>query len=259
MSIVRNAMLVRYEGGHVDVDVSTKPGSNRRETYLQLANVRTHDGAVGLARQQLALLRDDYRTTAFQGELRTGEQALGVGFHIGDQMDGRMIASTTVSIDVNGIISVLPEVDDPVKFRQDTLNRKIQLIAAGITSEYANPNTDKQSQGTGTDTTPQAFSYGGVLAASFSEVWTAPRPYQFSWLELVLGTAGSTASQVRVFDITNPSTPITLGTATIAAGDKRSVTVINRCIATGRKIVLGILTAGTGAADLTATPRGTMV
>lgn len=257
MAIIKNTILARYEGGHVDVDMSQAPNS-RIEQYLELANVRTRKGAIDLSKQQLRILRSDRRTFAFQGQVRSAEQALGQGFQVGDKFDGDMIASVQVSADVDGTVTTVPEVNDPVLLAQWALERRIARIAAGVTSEYANPKTDKQNTGKGTDTTPPIWSQPNALVETFSEAWTAPRPYWWSWLELVLNVAGDTATRVQVLRI-GPGPQEVLGEAVLAAGDRRCVGVINRGVATGDQTVLSIQTAGTDAQNLTATPRGTMV
>lgn len=254
--ITQNTILIRYEGGHVDVDLSE---SNARvETYLQLANVRTREGAVGLGRQRLARLREDLRTVAFSGKVRSADQALGIGYRLGDRFDGPMISSVQIDQDVNGVITITPEVDSPVQVSEEALQRQVDLIAAGITSEYANPNTDKQKEGTGTDTTPPPFSLSGELTTGFSPIWKAPRPFHWSWAECVLKTAGSTPTLIQLHRVIPGGTSV-MRSAVIEPGDTRLVEPWNIGIPVGQEVLLVVPVTGDGAADLTVTPRGAMV
>ena len=254
--LTQNTLLIRYDEGHVDIDQS---GVNDRiEGYLQLANVRTEEGALSFGRQRLARLRDDLRTVAFSGKLRAAQQALGIGFHMGDRFDGSMIASVQIEQDANGVITITPEVDSPVEIAEAALQRKIDLIAAGITSEYANPNTDRQGEGTGTDTTPPPFSMPGELTSGFSPIWKAPRPFWWSWAECVLETAGSTPTLVQLHRVIPGGTSV-MRSAVIAPGDRRLVEPWNVGIPVGQEVLLVVPTIGVGAEGLTVTPRGTMV
>lgn len=256
MTVIKNTILARYDLGHVDIDKSN--GTGRVEEYLELASARTRSGAVDLATQRLKVLKTDRTTLAYEGQVRDEAQALGTGFALGDKLDSDMLVSINISVDEYGNITAVPELNDPLYLAEEALDRKIQRIATGITSEYAAPNRDSEPEGSGTDTTPPAFSYSGPLSPTLSPTWTAPRPYWISWLELEISEfAAHTQVGVQIFKVKN-AVPTLLGTCNIETGDYRAVATIDKGLKVGETIAMYVAEPG-GAANLTATIRGTMV
>ena len=256
MTAQYNAALVRYQGGHLYVDRS---GSARqREVYVEMGGVSDADVAERIARTILDLYRAERVTSATSGQIRRMDQVPGVQFQLADKVDGAMVRSYTVALEGDGLVSVTPELDDPLEIRAAAINRQLQRAASGIHSEYARPNITPADSGAGTDTTPPEFSQSDAVAVSISPAWRAPRPWWCAWLDVQLGTAGSTPTTVLLAREVG-STWVTVATATLAAGTRRAIAVVDQGWQTGERLVVGTKVAGTGAKDLTATLRGTMV
>lgn len=257
MTAIRyNAALVRYQGGHIYLDLSgaEKP----RELYIEMGGVPERSVALSLTRRILALYQETNTTVAIQGEVRTTVQIPGVGYQLGDFIAGQMIRSYSIDLSGDGLVQVTPELDDRLARRQEILNRQVQRAGAGMQSEYGKPNIVGQEKGSGTDTTPSEFSLSGAITATFSEAWRAPRPYWMAWLDVQLVTAGTSATKVGVYREVGPGW-VLVASAVIATGATRGLGIVNAGWDAGERLVLGVSVAGTGAADLTATPRGVMV
>lgn len=251
-----NAALVRYQGGHIYVDRS---GSARpREVYIEMGGVTDREVATEIATSVLNLYRSANVTTAVAGPVRTSIQVPGVTYQLGDRVPGgAMIRSYTVALEGDGLVSVTPEFDDPLEIRAAAINRQLQRAASGIRSEYARPNITPVDTGQGTDTTPPEFSVSGAVTSSLSPAWRAPRPWWCSWLDVQLALAGSSATRVALLREVG-STWVGVAAATIGAGSKRGLAVVNEGWRTGERLVLVVEASG-GGSDLTATLRGTMI
>jgi hypothetical protein len=250
MTTVVNALLVRYAGGHVYVDRSD--GHVRREQYVEMAGVRDRDHAIALGREVLALSASSRTTDARQGDVRSIDQLPGVGYRLADTIDGELLAGITLTLSGEEV-TIVHEVNDSLKTRQDAMARRLARAASGVTGEYAAPVINRQDTGTGVDTTPPAFSLSQVQL-SFSPAWRVPRPFHLSWLEVVLTNPLTSATRVAVTIDSRPTTSVT-----VDAGDDRAVGVIDLSLATGSQVIMICPLAGSGVAGLTATLRGAMI
>lgn len=263
MTTVWNAVLIRYggpTGGHTYVDRSD--GAGRRELYLEMGGVTDETLARSYGAQFLALSRDEITTLAQQGQVRSISEQPGIGLSIGDHTpDGDMIQSIAAQLTGDGDAQLTVEVGDARRSRLDALNRQLQRAGSGARSEYSAPKLDAQVQGTGNDSPPPTWSLSGELTGSeVSTSWVAPRIFHWSWMELILGTPGSTFSRVELRRrVTGSRALETVGSARIEAGDERSVTIWNTPVRTGTEVLLVVTHAGTGAKDLSAIPRGAMI
>lgn len=250
--IITNCLLIRYRYGHVYVDRAD--GHARREQYVEMTGVRDRDHAAAIGREILALAAASRVTDARSGEVREIDQVPGIGYRLGDTIDGDLLAGVTVQLTGDGAVSIVHELNDSTLTRQAAMERRLARAAAGITGEWAAPNVDRQPEGTATDTTPPAFSLEQV-AVAISPPWRVPRPFHLSWLEVQLD--GPLLSRTRVITVVNGSS---VGSpAALNAGDLRAVSVVNRSLHTGAVVQLVCTHAGAGTAGLTAALRGAMI
>lgn len=251
-----NAALVRYKNGHTYVDRSN--GGRVREVFVEMGGVDDEQDAREIGARVLALYRSASVTRAVSGPVRTVAHVPGVSYRLGDRMGGNMIRSYSITLDGDGLVSVTPELDDPLAIRQAAIDRQLQRAAAGITSEYATPNITDPTTGASTDTAPPEFSVSGSLVPSLAPAWRAGRAWWCAWLDVAVLTPGMTATRVNLYREVG-STWNVVATAVIGAGASRALVVVNEGWTAGHRLTLAVATAGAGAADLTATLRGTMV
>lgn len=251
MTIVYNAVLIRFANGHTYVDRSN--GAGRRELYLEMGGIEDEQLARQLGAQFLALSRDEITTVVQQGQVRAIDEVPGLALSLADTIDDRMVQSLASSITGDGDAQVTVELGDARKQRIDALTRQLQRAASGMRSEFSAPAIDGQDQGQGTDTTPPAFSQSGAATVTFSPPWIAPRPYHMAHLELAATIPGG-ASKIRVM-----RNRIYVGEGVLPTGDLRAVRIIDRGWNTGDEMILVCSVAGAGVSDLSATPRGTMI
>jgi hypothetical protein len=253
MTTVYNAVLVRYANGHTYVDRSN--GAGLRELYIEMGGVQDEDRARSYGAQFLALSRDEITTVADQGQVRATDQIPGLAFGLADHIDGDMVVSVTSSLVGDGDAQVTLELGDARRIRLEALNRQLQRACSGMRSEFSAPARTGQEQGSGTDTTPPMWSQSGAIhTTALSPPWVASRPFHASWLELAAETAGSEPSRVTIL-----RNGVVAGDAWLGAGDKRSVTIINRGWQTGDNMLLWLRVVGDGIEGLSAAVRGTMV
>lgn len=252
MTVVFNAVLVRYAGGYTYVDRSH--GAGRRELFLQMGGVVDEQLARQLGAQFLALSRDEIATVVQQGHVRSIGEVPGIGVELGDKIGANMVVSVTSSLALDGDAQVTLELGDARRARIEALNRQLQRAGSGMKSEYSAPAIKDQAQGSGTDTTPPGFSQSGDIVPAISAPWVAPRGYHLSWLEMACAIPGALGSKVEVY-----RNRVKVGEAVLPAGRLRSVTTINRGWRTGDELVLYLSVQGIGTQDLSVTPRGAMI
>lgn len=123
------------------------------------------------------------------------------------------------------------------------LARRIGILERRITTAAASIDTSQEI----------IFSYAGTLAASTSPPVRVWRGGNLAVVAVTLGTAGSTST---VLDVQRNGT--TIGTITVPSSTTiYNGTVSGRFVADSDTLALAITTAGTGAADMTATARFT--
>lgn len=251
-----NAALIRFQGGHVYLDRS---GTARpREVYIEMGGIKHVETATAIGDEILALYRAERITEGIAGQVRTAVQVPTVGYQLGDTMAGSRLTSYAVSMEGDGLVSVVPEVGDPVEIRQAQIDRKLARAGSGMRSEYAKPNIVDPAQGAGTDTTPPEFSVSGEVVPSLSPAWRATRPWWCAWLDVQLVTAGSVPTKVQLLRGVG-SGWVEVAWVGVAAGATRGIVAVNEGWPAGGRLVLTCQSSGGGAADLTATLRGTMV
>lgn len=256
MTILRNAVLARYQGGHIYVDRSG--GSNRREAFLDLGGIVHEETARGLCNRLLDQYATQRRTVAMEGPILAGDDAPGPAYTIGDRIAGDLITSVTVSLGDDGLATSVPTLNDEWDANMRALERQIARAGAGLVSEYARPTINRPDTGESTDTSPPEFSLDGPVTVTFSPAWRAIRPWWGAWLDVGVEVPGSTATRVVVAR-PNGSLWLAVADAVIPAGERRGLGRINRGWAVGQRLVLIVTTAGVGAAKLTASLRGTVV
>lgn len=249
--IVVNCLLIRYATGHVYVDRAD--GHRRREQYVELDGVRDRDHARAIGLEILALAKSSRLTDVREGDVRQIDQLPGIGFQLGDKIDGAMLSAITVRMVRDGDVQVIHEVDDPIKSKQEAMARRLQRAASGITGEFAAPVINRQSEGTSTDTTPPPFSQDQV-APTVSKPWRVPRPFHCSWIEVELDRALLSTHKVAVV-VDGHS----VGSVIVAAGDRRAVGIVNRSWPTGTRVQIAVPLPGTGTGGQTVTLRGAMI
>lgn len=251
MTVVWNAVLVRFAGGHTYVDRSN--GAGRRELYLEMGGVVDEQNARELGAQFLALSRDEIRTLAQQGMVRSIDQVPGLAIDLADTISGDPVQSIASTLSGDGDVQVTVELGDARKLRLEAFARQLQRAGSGMRSEYSAPKVDGQAQGSGTDSSPPEWSQSGEAVISFSAPWHPGRPFQMGWLDLSCTTAGG-STQVRV--VRNRRT---IATCTLPAGRRRATPVIDALFPTGSELVLVCQVAGAGVEGLSAIPRGAFV
>lgn len=252
-----NAALVRYQTGHTYVDRSD--GGQVRELYLEMGGIADRQVAREIAARVLALYRSARETVAVSGPVRTSLHVpSGETYQLGDKMDGAMIRSYAVALEGDGLVSITPELDDPLAVREAAIQRQLARASSGLRSEWAKPNVVDPTAGTGTDSSPSEFSLSGQVVTSLSPAWRAPRPWWCAWLDVQLVTAGAGVTRVDLRKEVGGVWPL-VAQAVLGSGDTRAIVAVNRGWAAGERLVLSVPEAAGGAADLTATLRGTMV
>lgn len=257
---IANACYVRFEGGHVYVDRSN--GAQRREVFLEISGISDRDRAAGIGARWLAALGKSRTTDAYAGTIRAESQVPGAAIRPGDKIDGHMVMSLSSQLVDDGDVKVVPELGDPADDVLHGIQRGLARASKGVRSEYGKPSVKRQNTGTGTDTTPPTLSQSGEVEVTSiggddgegSPVWRAPRPIQYTFLEVELEKAGTSTTSVRLC-VPNGSLWLAVASADLVAGEKYIVVTVNRSFPIGSQLVHVVSRAGTGAEGLTVTPR----
>lgn len=256
MGEIWTAALVKYDYGHryVEGDPNGNSPYGRRETYIQMGGIADTDLVDSLTLRLLAGRSTPLTSRALTGVLLDDSEIPGVDYVIGDKMDGGMILGLTIAEDVDGIISITPELDNRVKLREEEVNRILARMAAGGNTANAHPATkDRFGGGTSNDLPPE-FTHDGTLTVSISPAWIVKRPFQSCWLEASLTTAGSGPTVVSIASDTT-----VVGNCTLGSGIKRAAAVVNRTWVPRERLVLGITSVGAGASKLQLAVRGALI
>ncbi len=250
-----NCLLLRYDGGHVYIDRS---GSDlRSERYVEMKGFRDRDHAIAVGEQILDNAADGRLRVTQSGPVRSSFQVPGSNFRLGDAFDGDIVTSFTITQDNDGNLTVTPELLSSFEAKGAAMDRRLARAAAGVTGENAAPVIDRQETGSSIDSTPPEWSQSSVEVAT-SPAWTATRPYWLSWLEVTVeGGAATTVVVGRRRKGT--SAWHDLGSATVSSSNERVVTKIHEGFRVGDQMRMSTILAGSGAANLSASPRGAMV
>lgn len=251
MTVVWNAVLVRFAGGHTYVDRSN--GHGRRELYLEMGGVVDEQNARELGAQFLALSRDEIHTLAQQGLVRSIDQVPGLAIDLADTIAGDPVVSIASTLVGDGDVQVTVEMGDARKVRLEALARQLARAGSGQRSEYSAPKVDGQAQGSGNESSPPEWSQSGEAVVSFSAPWHPGRPFQMTHLELSCSVEGG-PTQVRVVRDRH-----TVAVCTLPAGRRRALPIVDRLFPTGSELVLVCQLAGVGVQGLSAIPRGAFV
>lgn len=252
-----NALLVRYEGGHVYV--ARNGVGVRSEQYVEMRGFRDRDHAISVAQQILTNRRDPTLRITESGPVRSTFQIPQHAYRLGDRIDGEIVTSLSITQDSRGNLTVLPETANAFETMGAALDRRLSRAAAGVTGEYAAPVVDRQSTGSSVDSQPPEWSQSTV-EPSISPAWTVTRPFWLSWFEVEIETAGAGTTRVAIFrQLKGSAVWEQLATASVSAADTRKVVKVNTGFPVGSKMRMATLAAGSGAENLTASPRGAMV
>lgn len=241
------AVLVRTQTTHLYV------GSPGREAYLKI-DTENEDLARELATTYLELHSLNAWTPTHTGHVLDGSQIPGDNYRPGDLMSGDRIQSVSIVAAEEGWAQVTPELGDVLTEREESLMRRINRLAQGVRAEWASPDIQKQEKGSGHDTDPPPFSLGQELYPSASPAWYATRPWWCAHFECSVETAGETATHVAL-----KLGGGTIKTCVLEAGVKHRIIRVQHGWERGDVMTCEITVAGRKAANLTATPRGTMV
>lgn len=262
MPTVYNAVLVRYFGGHIDIDRS---GSGARlELYLEAGGVRDRDAAKAIGTQFLKLSASSFSTVAEQGEVRSIDGVPGASFDMLDHVAGELLQGATFTLTGSGGATVTLERGDARRAKLDGIARTVARAGAGVTKEYGIPKEGTQPQGGPEPSMPPPFSYGGDdLDPRLSMPWPCPKPLMISWLEVTVkpGGAGWADTVVQVLKapkvIIGSGTTV-LGSATLKAGDTKVVLPIGKQLKVGEHLLMALTVDG-GIKDLSAKVIGAFV
>lgn len=252
-----NAILIRYDGGHVYLDRSGSAAT--REVYAELGQIADRDLVEQFGNRLLDSAAATRTSDAIEGTVLTDDQVPTLGYNLGDLVDGRRLHAYTATLTPEGYASIVPELDDPWDLRDAALARRIARSSPGLTTEYARPAITRQNKGGSTDTTPPEFSLDGPLTVSSSPAWRATRPWWCAWLDVNIETPGTTQTRVAVARPTSSGTWLSIATAVVPAGQRRGLARVNQGWTPGQRLIMVIPEAGDGAAKLTASLRGVMV
>lgn len=266
---LHNAILARYQGGHIYVDRSGDDPA--RELYLALDNIRDEDTATALANKYLDAYAALRVSDAIEGMVLDLDQVPVAGYTLGDQLGGKRLNAYTATLVTSGagegLTSVVPEFDDPFDSAIATLNRQIARAGAGLTSEYARPVITTQATGADTDAEPPEFSLSGPVVTGISPLWRAKRPWWGAWLDVSVEVADPVAPLTVVLGRftaagetgPSPATLIAVAAVTLAPGKTRGLARINEGWRQGRSLLMAVTSSAGTAQNLTASLRGTMV
>lgn len=253
---IYNALLIRYEGGHAYLDRAD--GHVRREAYLELGGVIDRDVALAYGLEYVRQWAGPRYSDAIEGTVLAADQVPTVGYNLGDLVGGKRLRAYTASLTGEGVTSIVPELDEPFDIADAALARRIARAGAGLVSEYARPNVNRQETGEGTDSAPPEFSIDGPVVSTLSPAWTAARPWWGAWLDVNIELPG--ASPTRVVVARNAGGLWrAVADCTVGTGNNRGLGRINAGWAIGERLAIIVPTPGLGAQKLTATLRGVMV
>ena len=245
-------------------------GEGPSELYIQMDGVTSQEQADAFCDEVLASQKEARLTTTLQGPLELG-MALPA---IGQKMGGIHVVGYTASMQ-GEVVTVTPELADPLMRRSDALRRRIERASSGTVSLWGSPNGDSAERGTGTDSQPPPFTVPGLLTELLEEddegntpdrdsvPWPTKTGWKGAWLNALLDTRGTSTTRVDAYRYVAEDSSVELeriATVYIGAGKRRAIARIGGDgLLPGEALMMRVVSVGLGAARLTVTAHGAPV
>lgn len=245
-------------------------GEGPSELYIQMDGVTSQEQADAFCDEVLRSQKDARLTRTLQGYMTTGMNLPVVG----SKMDGVQIVGYSATLQGDRVL-VTPELDDPMMRRSEALRRRIERASSGTTSLWGSPNKGNSDSGTGTDTTPPAFTISGKLVELLqkdddgnmpdrdSAPWPTKTGWKGAWLNGLLTTPGTSTTRVDAFKYLEVEGGVDLeriATLYIGAGKRRAICRIGGDgLLPGEALMMRVVSVGLNASHLTVTAHGAPV
>ncbi len=262
------SVLIRWKKALAFVGV---PGD---EIFVNMPGVTSEEQAKAFGNEILEGREELIRTThAYVGLAVEGVSIPGLGQKMGG--DTVVGYSGTMSGEV---VTISPELADPLTLKAEALRRRIERASAGTVSLWGAPGRGDAPDGSASDTTPSSFTVSGVLSElwtpdadgrtrEISPLWQVKTAWRGAYISAMLRIAGTSTTHIELIKIVESPdfesfTETKIGDVYIAANKRRRIakfSIEDGWFRQGEAMFCRVKSAGIDAEDLTVTLHGATV